>query len=101
MKLPRRNFLHLAAVAPALPVVSRIAWAQSYPSRPITMIVPPGRADGRDWTGPGRGNAETKLGQPVIVENVGGVNGSIGTGRVARAAPETLTSRVSNRKLQK
>jgi tripartite-type tricarboxylate transporter receptor subunit TctC len=43
----------------------------------------------------------TTLGQPVIVENVGGVNGSIGTGRVARAAPETLTSRVSNRKLQK
>jgi hypothetical protein len=58
MKLPRRNFLHLAAVAPALPAVSRIAWAQSYPSRPITMIVPPGRADGRDWTGPGRGNAD-------------------------------------------
>jgi len=40
MKLPRREFLHLTAGAAALPVVSRIAWARSYPSRPITMIVP-------------------------------------------------------------
>ena len=40
MKLPRRNFLHLAARAAALPAVSRFAWAQTYPSRPITMIVP-------------------------------------------------------------
>jgi len=35
MKLPRRNFLHLAAGAAALPVVSRIAWAQAYPTRPV------------------------------------------------------------------
>ena len=40
MKLPRRNFLHLAGGAAALPAVSRIARAQAYPSRPITMIVP-------------------------------------------------------------
>ena len=40
MKLPRRKFLHLAAGAAALPAVSRVAWAQAYPSRPITMIVP-------------------------------------------------------------
>jgi len=39
MKLPRRNFLHLAAGAAALPVVSRIAWAQAYPSRPVRIIV--------------------------------------------------------------
>jgi len=44
MKLPRRNFLHLAAGAGALPAVSRIAWAQAYPSRPVRIIVgfPPG-----------------------------------------------------------
>ena len=39
MKLPRRNFLHLAAVAVALPAVARFAWAQTYPMRPVTLIV--------------------------------------------------------------
>jgi len=39
MKLPRRKFLHLAASAAALPAVSRIAWAQSYPNRPVRVIV--------------------------------------------------------------
>jgi hypothetical protein len=39
MKLPRRNFLHLATGAAALPAVSRIAWAQTYPSRPVRIIV--------------------------------------------------------------
>jgi len=39
MKLPRRNFLHLAAGAAALPALSRVAWAQAYPTRPVTMVV--------------------------------------------------------------
>jgi hypothetical protein len=39
MKLPRRTFLHLAAGAAALPTISRVAWAQAYPSRPVTLIV--------------------------------------------------------------
>jgi hypothetical protein len=39
MKLPRRNFLHLAAGAAALPAISRVAWAQAYPSRPVRLIV--------------------------------------------------------------
>jgi len=44
MKLPRRNFLHLAAGAAALPAVSRFAWAQAYPTRPVRIVVgyPPG-----------------------------------------------------------
>jgi hypothetical protein len=42
MKLPRRNFLHLAAGAAALPVVSRIARAQAYPTKPVRLIVPSG-----------------------------------------------------------
>jgi len=46
MKLPRRNFLHLAAGTAALPAVSRIAWAQAYPARPVRIVAP---------TGPGRG----------------------------------------------
>jgi tripartite-type tricarboxylate transporter receptor subunit TctC len=40
MKMPRRRFLHLAAAAAALPATSRVAWAQTYPSRTITMVVP-------------------------------------------------------------
>ena len=92
MKIPRRRFLHLAAGAAALPAASRFAWAQSYPSRPITIIVPfvPGGAT--DLIG--RLLAErmrVSLGQPVIIENVSGATGSIGVGRVARAAPDGYT----------
>jgi tripartite-type tricarboxylate transporter receptor subunit TctC len=93
MKLPhRRQFLHLAASAAALPAVSRLARAQDYPSHPITMIVP--FAPGGLTDVIGRVLAEgmrTSLGQPVIIENVGGANGSIGTSRVARAAPDGYT----------
>ena len=92
MKLPRRKFLHLAAGATALSAVPRITWAETYPTRPITMIVP--FAPGGLTDVIGRIVAEgmrTSLGQPVIIENVGGANGSIGTGRVARAAPDGYT----------
>ena len=92
MKLPRRNFLRLTAGAAALPTVPRFARAQTYPSRPITMIVP--FAPGGLTDVIGRVLAEgmrTSLGQPVIIENVAGANGSIGTGRVARAAPDGYT----------
>jgi tripartite-type tricarboxylate transporter receptor subunit TctC len=68
MNLPRRQFLHLAAGAAALPAVSRIATAQTYPSRPITMIVP--FAPGAATDTIGRMMAErmkSSLGQPVIV----------------------------------
>src|SRR5262245_31080590 len=93
MKLPhRRQFLHLAACAAALPAVSQNARARAYPSRPITMIVP--FAPGGLTDVIGRVLAEgmrTSLGQPVVIENVGGANGSIGTSRVARAAPDGYT----------
>ena len=92
MKLPRRKFLHLAAGAAALPAVSRFAWAQTYPSRPITIVVPypPGGlfdALARALTEPMR----AALSQTVVIENVGGAGGSIGVGRVARAAPDGYT----------
>src|SRR6266487_1277357 len=92
MKLPRRRFLHLAAGAAALPAVSRFAWAQAYPTRPITMIVPfpaggPTDALARILAE----HVRISLGQPVIIENVSGAGGSIGVGRVARAAPDGYT----------
>jgi tripartite-type tricarboxylate transporter receptor subunit TctC len=92
MELPRRRFLHLAAGAAALPVGSRVAIAQTYPARPITMIVPFPAGGPADLIG--RVVAEhmkSTLGQPIIIENVGGADGSIGSGRVARARPDGYT----------
>jgi tripartite-type tricarboxylate transporter receptor subunit TctC len=89
---PRRRFLHLAAGAAALPAVSVIARAQTYPSRPITMIVAFAAGGATDVIG--RLLAErmrTSLGQPVIIENVSGANGSIGTRRSAFARPDGYT----------
>src|SRR6202166_3924865 len=68
------------------------ATAQTYPSRPITMVVPFPPGGSTDVTG--RILAErmrASLGQPVVIENVGGAQGSIGVGRVARAAPDGYT----------
>jgi tripartite-type tricarboxylate transporter receptor subunit TctC len=92
MKLPRRKFLHLTAAAAALPAVSRVARAQAYPSRPITIVVPFAAGGNNDANA--RILAEQMrgpLGQPVIIENVSGADGSIGTGRVARARPDGYT----------
>ena len=92
MKLPRRQFLHLAAGAAALPTASRIARAQAFPSRPITMVVPVPAGGAMDSNA--RLVAEgmrTALGQAVVIENVPGASGSIGVGRVARAAPDGYT----------
>ena len=93
MKRPhRRQFLHLAAGAAALPAMCRIAWAQTYPSRPITIVVPYAAGGATDSIG--RVMAERmklSLGQPVIVENVTGAGGTIAVGRVARAAPDGYT----------
>ena len=79
MKLPRRQFLHLAAGAAALTAVSQNAWGQVYPTRPITIVVP--YASGGSTDVLARNVAErmkTLLGQPVIIENVTGAGGSIG-----------------------
>jgi tripartite-type tricarboxylate transporter receptor subunit TctC len=92
VKLPRRQFLHLAVGAATAPLASRIARAQAYPSRPITMIVPMAPGAGADTIG--RIIAEpmrARLGQPIIIENVAGADGNIGTGRAARAKPDGYT----------
>ena len=91
MKLPRREFLHLTAVAAALPAVSRIAAAQAYPSRPIRLVIPfpPGGAFdalGRPWAE----RIKSLLGT-VVVENIGGGGASLGAAAVARARPDGYT----------
>jgi tripartite-type tricarboxylate transporter receptor subunit TctC len=92
LKLPRRNFLHLAAGAAALPALSPIAWAQTYPSRPVRIIVgfaPSGATDIMarligQWL-------SERLGQQFIVENRPGAASNIGTEAVVNAPPDGYT----------
>src|SRR5712664_4923180 len=91
MKIPRRQFLHLAASAAVLPTISRIARAQAYPSRPIRLVIPfpPGGAYdavGRPWA-----DKMKHLLGTVVVENIGGASGSLGAAAVARAQPDGYT----------
>jgi len=97
MRLPRRQFLHLAAGAVALPAVSRIARAQTYPSRPITIVVPYAAGGPTDVIARVLGDRMRQaLGQPVLIENVVGAGGSIGLRRVARALPDGYTVGIGN-----
>jgi len=92
MKLFRREFLRLAMGIAVLPTLSNVSQAQSYPSRPITMIVPFPAGGPTDVTA--RIIAERMqltLRQPVIIENVAGAAGTIGIGRVSRAPPDGYT----------
>ena len=92
MKLPRRTFLHLAAVAAALPAVSRFARAQSYPMRPVRIIVgfPAGGATDILARLTGQWLSE-RLGQQFIIENRAGAGGNIGTEAVVKAPPDGYT----------
>ena len=89
----RRKFLHLAAGSAVLPTVSRVATAQTYPSRPITMIVPLAAGSTTDVLGGVVAELirEGALGQPVIIENITGAEGNIGIGRAVRARPDGYT----------
>ena len=85
MKLPRRNFLHLAAGAAALPAVSRIARAQAYPTRPVRLIVPIAPGGATDvFARPVAQKLSEQLGKQFYVDNVGGASGNIGMGQAAR-----------------
>jgi len=93
MKLPhRRQFLHLAAGAAALPALSSVVWAQAYPSRPVRLIVPFAAGGPNDILSRllGQWLAE-RLGQPFITENRPGAGGNIGTEAVVRASPDGHT----------
>jgi tripartite-type tricarboxylate transporter receptor subunit TctC len=92
MKLPRRTFLHLAAGAAALPAVSRIARAQTYPTRPVRMIVPLAAGGSTDITARLVAQRLTeRLGRQFIVENRPGAGTNIGTEAVVRASPDGYT----------
>jgi tripartite-type tricarboxylate transporter receptor subunit TctC len=92
MKLPRRNFLHLAAGAAALSALPRIAWAQTYPSRPVRIVVgfPAGGAPDIIARMIGQGLSE-RLGQQFVVENRPGAASNIGTEIVVKAPPDGYT----------
>jgi tripartite-type tricarboxylate transporter receptor subunit TctC len=92
MKFPRRQLLHLGGGAIALPVMSRIACAQSYPTRPVHLIVSVSAGGSPDIIG--RLMAQwlsDQLGQPFVVDNRAGAAGNIGTEFVLKAAPDGYT----------
>jgi tripartite-type tricarboxylate transporter receptor subunit TctC len=92
MKLPRRNFLNLAAGAAALPAVSRIARAQAYPVRPVRLIVPFAPGGGSDIIARLMGQwLSERLGQQFIIDNRPGAGSNIATEAVVRAPPDGYT----------
>ena len=92
MKLPRRTFLHLAAGAAALPAISRFAWAQAYPTKPVRWIVGFTPAGGNDIVARLMGQwFSERLGQPFVIENRPGAATNIAAESVVNAAPDGYT----------
>jgi tripartite-type tricarboxylate transporter receptor subunit TctC len=92
MKLPRRQFLHLAAAAAALPTLSRTAIAQAYPTQPVRIIVGFAAGSGSDILARLMAQWLTeRLGQPIVIENRAGAGGNVGTEAVVKAAPDGYT----------
>jgi tripartite-type tricarboxylate transporter receptor subunit TctC len=92
MKIPRRTFLQLAAGAAALPAVSRVAWPQEYPTRPVRMIVPLPTGSSPDIRHRQIAQALSQLwGKQVVVENKPGGGGLIGTRAALNEAPDGYT----------
>lgn len=92
MKLPRRNFLHLAAGAVSLSVFSRVAWAQTYPERPLTLIVfvPAGGSPDISARFVGQSLSQ-RLGQSVVIDNRPGAGGSLALQAAMRAPADGYT----------
>ena len=94
MKLPRRNFLHLAGAAAALPAVPRLAGAQDYPTRPVRIVVgfAPGGLNDINARLIGHWLSE-RLGQQFIIDNRPGASGNIAMESVVRSPPEEFERR--------
>ena len=89
MTLPRRRFLSLAAAATALPVASRLAWAQAFPVRPVRVIVAFTPGGIGDIVGRLVGQVlQERLGQPFVIENRPGAGGTVGTEAVVKSPPD-------------
>jgi tripartite-type tricarboxylate transporter receptor subunit TctC len=92
MKLPRRKFLYLAASAVPLYSISRIARAQTYPARPVRVIVPYAPGGPTDvFSRLMAQKLSEQLGKQFYVENIGGGGGNVGMGQGAKAAPDGYT----------
>jgi len=92
MKLPRRQFLHLAAAAATLPALSQFAIAQSYPTRPVHLLEGFGAGGAPDIIARLIGQSlSERLGQSFVVENRSGATGNIATEGVVRASPDGYT----------
>ena len=92
MKLPRREFLHLAAGAAALPAVSRVAWAQTYPTRPVRIIVGLAAGSSLDILARLMGQwLSERLGQSFVIENRPGAGTNVATEAVVRSTPDGYT----------
>jgi len=97
MNFPRRHILRLAIGTAALPAFTRIAAAETYPARPVTLIVPFAPGALNDIVARLLSNGMgASLGQPLVVENVAGADGTIATNRVVRAPPDGYTLIVGN-----
>src|SRR6266853_6340685 len=92
MKYPRRKFLHLAAGAAALPFVPNVARAQTYPSRPVRIIVAVPAGGPIDLAARLIGQwLSERLGQPFVVENRVGAGSNIATEAIVHATPDGYT----------
>jgi tripartite-type tricarboxylate transporter receptor subunit TctC len=96
MKLPRRKFLQLAACSAALPAVGQKAWAQTYPVRPVRVVVPVAAGGANDVTARLVGQwLSERLGQQFVIENRPGAGTNVGTEAVIRATADGYTLLIS------